>query len=110
MIQELSSPKTIQYILLPGPPDESTDGTGSDNVVVDNDDGKNKFPVMVFIHGESFSWGSGNLFDGRVLATYGKVVVITINFRLGVFGESIPDTFSGTLLSRRTSTRVLELF
>ena len=24
-------------------------------------------PVMVFIHGESYNWGSGNLFDGRVL-------------------------------------------
>ena len=48
---------------------------------------------MVFIHGESFSWGSGNLFDGRVLATYGKVVVITINYRLGVFGEKNPKAF-----------------
>lgn len=47
------------------------------------------YPVMVFIHGESFSWGSGNLYDGRVLATYGRVIVITINFRLGVFGKVI---------------------
>ncbi len=46
------------------------------------------YPVMVFIHGESFSWGSGNLYDGRVLATYGRVIVITINFRLGVFGKN----------------------
>lgn len=46
------------------------------------------FPVMIFVHGESFSWGSGNLFDGRVLAAFGEVVVITFNFRLGVLGES----------------------
>ena len=42
---------------------------------------------MVYIHGESFSWGSGNIYDGRVLSTYGKVIVVTINFRLGVLGK-----------------------
>jgi carboxylesterase type B len=30
---------------------------------------------------------SGNIFDGRVLATYGRVIVITLNYRLGVFGK-----------------------
>ena len=44
-------------------------------------------PVMVIIHGESYSWGSGNLYDGRALASYGKIIVITINFRLGVLGK-----------------------
>ena len=42
---------------------------------------------MVYIHGDSFLWGSGNLYDGRVMAAYGKVVVVTINFRLGVLGD-----------------------
>ena len=46
----------------------------------------NLYPVMVYIHGEGFSWGSGNLHDGRSLATYGRVIVITINYRLGVLG------------------------
>ena len=41
---------------------------------------------MLFVHGESYSWGSGNLYDGRVLASYGNVVVITVNYRLGVLG------------------------
>ena len=45
------------------------------------------YPVMVFVHGESFSWGSGSLLDGRVLASHGRVVVVTFNYRLGVFGE-----------------------
>ena len=44
-------------------------------------------PVMVYIHGESYSWGSGNLHDGRALATYGRLIVITMNYRLGVFGK-----------------------
>uniref|UniRef100_T1HQB1 COesterase domain-containing protein n=1 Tax=Rhodnius prolixus TaxID=13249 RepID=T1HQB1_RHOPR len=43
-------------------------------------------PVMVFIHGESFSWNSGNPYDGSVIASYADVIVVTINFRLGIFG------------------------
>ena len=44
-------------------------------------------PVMVFVHGESFKWGSGNLWDARVLASYGNVLVITFNYRLGILGK-----------------------
>ena len=29
----------------------------------------------------------GNLYDGSALAAYGDVVVVTINYRLGVFGR-----------------------
>ncbi|ROT65218.1 putative neuroligin-4, Y-linked-like [Penaeus vannamei] len=38
---------------------------------------------MVYIHGEAFTWGSGNLYDGGVLASYGQVTVVTMNYRLG---------------------------
>ncbi|GFQ84789.1 neuroligin-3 [Trichonephila clavata] len=41
---------------------------------------------MVFIHGESYEWNAGNPYDGRVLSSYGNVIVVTINFRLGVLG------------------------
>jgi neuroligin len=44
---------------------------------------------MIFVHGESFSWGSGNLWDGRVLAAFGNVIVITFNFRLGILGKAL---------------------
>lgn len=50
-----------------------------------------KYPVMVFIHGESYEWNSGNPYDGTVLTAYGNVVFVTINFRLGILGES--DSF-----------------
>ncbi|VVC31357.1 Carboxylesterase, type B,Alpha/Beta hydrolase fold [Cinara cedri] len=43
-------------------------------------------PVLVFIHGESYEWNSGNPYDGTVLASYGSLVVVTINYRLGVLG------------------------
>ena len=42
---------------------------------------------MVFVHGESYEWNSGNPYDGSVLAAYGQVVVITLNYRLGVLGK-----------------------
>lgn len=41
---------------------------------------------MVFIHGESYDWNSGNPYDGSELAAHGNVIVVTINFRLGIFG------------------------
>jgi para-nitrobenzyl esterase len=44
-------------------------------------------PVVVFIHGGAFTEGSGaiSIYDGTHLASTG-VVVVTINYRLGVFG------------------------
>lgn len=44
-------------------------------------------PVMVFIHGESYESGTGNAYDGSVLASFGDVIVVTLNYRLGVLGE-----------------------
>ena len=59
-----------------------------------------KRPVMVWIHGGGFRSGSANEFDGRVLASQGDVVVVTINFRLGPFGftdlDSLSNELSGT--------------
>jgi len=46
-------------------------------------------PVMVFVHGESYDIGTGNAYDGSVLASYGEVIVVTVNYRLGVLGKSI---------------------
>ena len=43
-------------------------------------------PVLVWIHGGAFTGGSGALYDGGGLAALGDVVVVTVNYRLGVFG------------------------
>ncbi|CAL4113488.1 unnamed protein product, partial [Meganyctiphanes norvegica] len=48
--------------------------------------GSEVYPVLLYIHGESFSWGAGSLYDGSVLAAYARVVVVTINYRLGPLG------------------------
>ena len=46
-----------------------------------------KYPVMVFLHGGGFTYGSAGvpLYDGAALARRG-VVVVTLNYRLGVLG------------------------
>ncbi|XP_043937865.1 carboxylesterase 5A-like [Protopterus annectens] len=43
-------------------------------------------PVMVFIHGGGFMIGGAYMTDGSSLAVYGNVVVVVIQYRLGVFG------------------------
>lgn len=45
------------------------------------------YAVLVFVHGESFEWGAGHPYDGSVLASYGHVIVVTLNFRLGILGK-----------------------
>uniref|UniRef100_A0A182Q9A1 Carboxylesterase type B domain-containing protein n=1 Tax=Anopheles farauti TaxID=69004 RepID=A0A182Q9A1_9DIPT len=45
-----------------------------------------KYAVVVFVHGESYEWNSGNPYDGSVLASYGQILVVTINYRLGILG------------------------
>lgn len=48
--------------------------------------GPKQHAVLVYLHGESFEWNSGNAYDGSVLASYGEVIVVTVNYRLGVLG------------------------
>ncbi|MBB4688732.1 carboxylesterase/lipase family protein [Amycolatopsis jiangsuensis] len=43
-------------------------------------------PVVVWIHGGGFFQGAGSNYDARRLAERGDLVVVTINYRLGVFG------------------------
>ncbi|XP_026689180.1 neuroligin-2-like [Diaphorina citri] len=43
-------------------------------------------PALILIHGESYEWNSGNPYDGSILASYGHLIVVTVNFRLGVLG------------------------
>ena len=42
--------------------------------------------VMVYIHGGSYRAGTGNVYVGHIIAQY-DVVVVTINYRLGLLGN-----------------------
>ena len=55
-------------------------------------------PVMFWVHGGAFTNGTGSSgwYDGTRLATHGDVVVVTINYRLGIFGF-LGDTNCGLL-------------
>ncbi|XP_063294084.1 carboxylesterase 5A-like [Pelobates fuscus] len=43
-------------------------------------------PVMVFIHGGALALGGANLFNGAALSAYEDVVVVVIQYRLGITG------------------------
>lgn len=45
-----------------------------------------KLPVMVWWHGGGYTSGAGSDYDAGRLAERGRVVVVTVNYRLGVFG------------------------
>lgn len=56
--------------------------------VVDKSNGIPSPPlaVVMFVHGESYQLGTGNAYDGSALAAFGHVIVVTMNYRLGVLG------------------------
>lgn len=47
------------------------------------------YAVIAFVHGESYEWNSGNPYEGSVLTSYGHVIVVTINYRLGILGKTV---------------------
>jgi para-nitrobenzyl esterase len=56
------------------------------NVYVPDDIGTAKLPVMVWIHGGGFSQGAASDYDVSILAKKARAVIVTTNYRLGVFG------------------------
>ncbi|MDI9918242.1 carboxylesterase family protein [Rhodococcus sp. IEGM 1379] len=53
-------------------------------------------PVMVWLHGGGYSSGGGALpwYDGDALSTEGDVVVVSVNYRVGVLGYLLLDGVS----------------
>lgn len=42
--------------------------------------------VMVWIHGGGYIFGTASFYDGSMIAAVGDVIVVTMNYRLGIFG------------------------
>jgi len=68
-------------------------------------------PVMVYFHGGAFLTGAGSMpmYHGKHLARRGDVVVVTVNYRLGLFGylrgidvcgDALPSTGNEGLLDQ----------
>jgi para-nitrobenzyl esterase len=55
------------------------------NIYTTAESARDRRPVMVWIHGGAYTSGAGAIYQGEDLARKG-VVVVTINYRLGVFG------------------------
>ena len=93
-IQGPSSP-----ILGPSRTDDLDDDCLFLNIYTPGCDDKQR-PVLFWIHGGAFTQGSGNEYYGGVLARQGDVVVVTINYRLGLLGflnlEALGDEFKGS--------------
>lgn len=54
-----------------------------------------KRSVMVWVHGGAYQVGSATTYNATMLAAHGDVVVVTINYRLGIFGFlSFNDTLA----------------
>lgn len=49
--------------------------------------GSEKPPVVVLIEALTWQHSGANIIDASVLATRGRLMVATVNFRLGVLGE-----------------------
>ncbi|XP_016076493.1 PREDICTED: liver carboxylesterase 1 isoform X1 [Miniopterus natalensis] len=47
---------------------------------------KSRLPVMVWIHGGGLIMGGASTYDGTVLSAHENVVVVTIQYRLGIWG------------------------
>lgn len=84
-------PSCIQYILqndewLLENTDTSEDCLHLNVFVPRAIDKVNPKAVMVWIHGGGFTAGQGTLFDASYLALQGDVIVVTMNYRLGLLG------------------------
>ncbi|CAO2610532.1 Carboxylesterase 1E, partial [Lemmus lemmus] len=47
---------------------------------------KDRLPVMVWIHGGALILGGASTYDGLALSAYENVVVVTIQYRVGIWG------------------------
>lgn len=67
-------------------------------------------PVMVWIHGGAFVIGAGSQdsYDGERLARRGDVVVVTINYRLGLFGFLHTKSLCGDALPATGNEAILD--
>ncbi len=87
---------------LPGGLDSASEDCLTLNVFAPLHPVDQKLPVMVWIHGGGFSIGSGAqaLYDGARMADEQQVIVVTLNYRLGVLGFlRLQDVTNGAIAS-----------
>src|SRR5215211_2587449 len=70
-----------------------------------------KRPVMVWLHGGAFAYGSGNraVTEGANLARRGDVVVVSVNHRLNIFGFLHLADIGGAKWKQSTNVGIQDL-
>lgn len=70
-----------------------------------------KRPVMVWLHGGGYAYGSGSwpVYDGHNLAEKGDVVVVTVNHRLNAFGYLHLAEIGGEKYAKSGNAGMLDL-
>jgi para-nitrobenzyl esterase len=61
---------------------------------------RNNLPVMVFFYGGAFVDGEGSIYDPSNMATQGNVIVVTVNYRLGILGYMASGALSAQSANR----------
>ncbi|KAM0216369.1 hypothetical protein ACHAQI_002788 [Fusarium lateritium] len=89
---EVKRNQTIKNFAAPGPPAGTSEDCLNLNIYTPAGAKAGSKPVAFWIHGGSFSHGSGSLpyYDGSKLASREDLVVVTINYRTNIFG--FPET------------------
>ncbi|KAM0393689.1 hypothetical protein ACHAQC_005413 [Fusarium culmorum] len=85
--------RTIKTFATPGPPAGTDEDCLNLNIYAPDGAKPGSKPVALWIHGGSFSHGSGSLpyYEGSKMAGYEDIVVVTINYRTNIFG--FPATY-----------------
>lgn len=87
------------YLNIWTPANRRGDDSRGDHDDDHRDDANGGRPVIVFVHGGSNVSGytADPVYDGAALARAANAVVVTVNYRLGIFGFlSVPQLTSGT--------------
>ena len=90
--QPMPSWRGVRDATLPGSrcPQPNATGTSEDclflNVTTPPVSAGTRLPVMVWIHGGSLTTGAGSDYDASRLLAGGRVLLVTINYRLGALG------------------------
>jgi para-nitrobenzyl esterase len=65
-------------------------------------------PVLVWFHGGAFTGGQGADYDGSTLAADHKMIFVSVNYRLGVFGFLATTALSATSPSKTSGDYGIE--
>jgi para-nitrobenzyl esterase len=111
--QGTRGPQRAELANFSGPPDASpeTEDCLTLNVWTPAADSAAQRPVMVWLHGGAFSYGSSNSLrlQGMRLCKRGDVVVVTVNQRLNIFGHLDLSQFGGAEYAQSGNAGALDM-